>query len=132
MEDIKNILLYIWQLPQNLLGGFLVKIFNAELHGQYVNDVITGCFVARRFQKNWSGVSLGDYIIFSKNKYVTETNVKHERGHQIQSKFLGWLYLIFIGIPSFIANLVHKKIKFDYYKTPWEASADRLGGVARR
>ena len=132
MADIKDMLLYLWQLPQNILGNFLVCFFKANLHGQCENDRINGYFTATRFKKRWSGISLGDYIIFSEEKYATETNIKHEQGHQIQSKYLGWFYIILVGAPSFIANLLHRKIKFDYYKTPWEASADQLGGVIRR
>lgn len=132
MADIKDMLLYLWQLPQNLLGEVLAWLFKADLHGQCENDRINGYFTATRFEKKWSGISLGDYIIFSENKYATEINIKHEQGHQIQSRYLGWFYLILIGFPSFVANLLHRKIKFDYYKTPWEASADRLGGVIRR
>lgn len=132
MAGIKYMLLYIWQFPQNILGGFLVWLFKAVLHGRYENDIIDGYFVATRLAKKWSGVSLGDYIIFSNEKYATEINIRHEHGHQKQSLYLGWLYLILIGLPSFIANLIHRKIDFDYYSTPWERTADLLGHVERR
>lgn len=132
MASVKDMLLYIWQFPQNVLGGFLVWLFKAILHGQCENDIIDGYFIATRFTKKWSGVSLGDYIIFSDEKYATETNIRHEYGHQIQSKYLGWSYLLLIGLPSLIANLIHRKIKFDYYSTPWESWADSLGHIERR
>jgi len=52
-------------------------------------------------------------------------------GHQKQSLYLGWLYLIIIGLPSVTGNLLNRVIDFDYYKQPWEAWADKLGGVKR-
>lgn len=60
--------------------------------------------------------------------------------YQIQSLYLGPLYILIIGIPSVIGNLwdriAHKswsnakRIKW-YYTLPWEYSADKLGGVSR-
>ena len=61
--------------------------------------------------------------------------VLHEIGHQKQSKILGWLYLLLVGLPSIIGNLLFRikyvKTHFDYYNLPWEKWADKLGGVSR-
>lgn len=113
-----NILLYLWQLPQNLLGLAVIAFTKAKGQGMvyHINRY--------RF-----GVSLGKYIIFG--GYFSYTDLKHERGHQKQSLYLGWLYLPVIGLPSVIGNLLYRAIDFDYYKQPWEAWADRLGGVER-
>ena len=124
---IRKILLYIWQLPQNLLG-LLVILFTRAV---YCN---AGCWVTSKY---CFGVSLGRYIIFGQR--VNEISLRHERGHQKQSLYLGWLYLIIIGIPSFCGNifdrLFHKKWNAAritwYYKQPWEAWADKLGGINR-
>lgn len=115
---MKKVLLYIWQLPQNLLG--LLVIFFTRARKQ--------CLVYRT-NKYGFGVSLGNYIIFG--GHYTDTDIKHEQGHQKQSLYLGPLYLLVIGIFSIIGNLVHRFIKFNYYKQPWEAWADKLGGVNR-
>ena len=60
---------------------------------------------------------------------------KHEYGHCRQSEYLGWLYLIVIGIPSLIWCLCYNAEKRgglkDYYKFYTEAWADKLGGVIR-
>lgn len=77
-----------------------------------------------------SGVSLGKYIIFQKDCYDAQS-ILHEKGHQKQSLYLGWLYLLLIGLPSILGNLVHRVIKFNYYNQPWEKWADKLGGVIR-
>lgn len=115
---MKNILLYLWQLPQNLLGLTVIAFTKAEKKGEiYHAD-------GRRF-----GVSLGRYVIF--RGFFNATDKKHEQGHQKQSFYLGWLYLPLIGLPSVIGNLLNRVIDFDYYKQPWEALADKLGGVKR-
>lgn len=115
-----NILSYLWQLPQNLLGLAVIRFTHAT-HNE-TNDTWT----TSRYR---FGVSLGNYIIFG--GHASNTSIKHERGHQKQSMILGWLYLIVIGLPSAIGNLLRRIFVFDYYKQPWEAWADRLGGVTR-
>lgn len=113
---MKEVLLYLWQLPQNLVGLLVILFSNAE------KDWDDYWITNYRF-----GVSLGRYIIVNKN--CTMDTIKHERGHQKQSLYLGPLYLIIIGLPSAIGNILHRFIKFNYYKQPWEAWADKLGGV---
>lgn len=122
-----KVLLYLWQLPQNLLGLALVKILKARRQ----------CLVFYT-DKYLFGVSLGNYIIFGGN--WTETDLRHEMGHQKQSRYLGIFYLLIIGLPSLLGNLYdrvfhkswnnQKRIDW-YYSQPWEAWADKLGGVIR-
>ena len=118
---MKRFVLYIHQLPQNLLGLLVILCTNAfkSKDGSYWVGV--GNF----------GVSLGNYIIFGNSYRILQRDIKHEQGHQKQSLYLGWLYLLVIGIPSGIGNLLNRVIKFDYYKQPWEHWADKLGGVKR-
>lgn len=125
---MKNILLYLWQLPQNILG-LLVILFT---QARYCN---AGCWVTT---KACFGVSLGKYIIFGQR--MDEISLKHEQGHQKQSLYLGWLYLLIIGLPSITGNIydriAHKHWEYIkryewYYNQPWEKWADKLGGVER-
>ena len=127
---------FIWQLPQNLIGLFMLmwhnkfckheikKISNADGIQYYLLKHVNDC-----------GISLGNYIFLDSDRSVSKKAVKHEYGHQLQSKRLGWLYLIIIGIPSAIGNIIYRKTKFkpygDYYKQPWEKWADELGNVNR-
>lgn len=127
---------FIWQLPQNLVGLFMLmwhkkfckheikKISNADGIQYYLLKHVNDC-----------GISLGNYIFLDSDRSVSKKAVKHEYGHQLQSKRLGWLYLIIIGIPSVIGNIIYRKTKFkpygDYYKQPWEKWADELGNVNR-
>ena len=117
---MKEVLLYIWQLPQNLLGLAVIAASRAW-HVPTIGAWLTHC--------NF-GVSLGNYIVMNKN--CTDITLLHERGHQKQSLLLGPLYLLVIGLPSAVGNLLERKLHFDYYKQPWEAWADKLGGVGPR
>lgn len=101
-----------------------------------VNSEIVTAYAYKKFFG--SGVSLGNYIIVE-SKSITpspklNTTLHHEHGHQIQSRRLGPLYLIVIGLPSLLGNIYsrifHKSAEW-YYKQPWEAWADKLGGVER-
>lgn len=132
---MKEFLLYLHQLPQNIVG-FIVS------RHCYVKTV---CGIKVYFKKSLmgSGVSLGNYIILDDiydGWYDLGTTVRHEHGHQKQSLYLGWLYLIVVGLPSAVGNIIdrtfHKywdsdKRKKWYYSRYPENWADRLGGVHR-
>ena len=125
---MKKVLLFIWQLPQNILG-LLVILFTGAGKIKDGRYWVTGI--------SFFGVSLGNYVIFgdmNDHYFPVEQTIMHEYGHQRQSKILGPLYLILIGIPSLLGNIIFRLFKIDsrhYYKLPWEAWADKLGGVVR-
>lgn len=121
---LKNLLLYVWQLPQNLLGLlFLLFIRNEKKH------ILAGVtfYQSSTFP---GGISLGQYIIMG---YATEKDVKHEFGHCIQSKILGWFYLPIVGLLSLLHAWIHdcKAIGKTYYHYWTEKWADKLAGVKR-
>lgn len=127
---IKKIFLFLWQLPQNLLGLLIILSCRAKKKEGYWVVI----------KKLSFGVSLGTFIIFSNSIYISDKRINHEKGHQKQSLYLGWLYLFVIGIPSILGNiydrLFHKYWSFKsksywYYNLPWEKWADNLGGVNR-
>ena len=123
---MKNILLYIWQLPQNVLGLLVILFTKAERYSTLINNEWHYMWNTKKYK---FGISLGNYVIIGgEPKLITE---RHEYGHQRQSKYLGWLYLILIGLPSACGNILHRFIKFDYYSQAWEKWADKLGGVER-
>ena len=126
LNILKQIGLYIWQLPQNLVG--LVVLLCCG-HKEKCNVAGIDFYYSKTFP---GGISLGNYVIIgSKN----EKTVKHEHGHQIQSMYLGPLYLFIIGIPSIVwAGLYGSIIKpttNGYYKFYTERLADKLGKVER-
>ena len=123
---MKEVLLYLWQLPQNLLGLALRLFYKG-------NDSIYEDAIVRRSTKMLGGISLGKYIIIS--QWAKKATVMHEYGHCRQSRYLGWLYLLVIGIPSLVwAGLYGWVIdtkKHSYYDFYTEKNANKLGGVKR-
>lgn len=125
---------FIWQLPQNLIG-FLVLLFNLKKYEKITRDGITFYYVKH---VNDCGISLGNFIFLDSDKSISSFALKHEYGHQLQSKKLGPLYLLIIGIPSAVSNLIYRLIKNKlsnpqkwYYSLPWEAWANKLGNAPK-
>ena len=124
MKILKSILLYLWQLPQNLAGLLLLLVLKGETRHRldsirfYFLDTFPG------------GITLGKYIIVGTRQELT---ARHEYGHVLHSRMLGWLYLPVIGLPSLLWAVLGGRIcPFrDYYWFYTEAWADRLGGVER-
>lgn len=119
---MKKALLYLWCLPQNCLGLLLRLIYKG-------NDSIYEDAIVRRSTKFPGGISLGRYIIV--NQWSSKKNVMHEYGHCIQSRYLGWLYLLVIGLPSILHAWLCPCKEHSYYDFWTEKWADKLGGVER-
>lgn len=130
---MKAVLLWIWQLPQNI-AGLGVLLFNKIFHGCQRAQSIDGIQYYYVKHVNNCGVSLGNYIFLDSDRSISEKTIHHEYGHQRQSIKYGWLYLFIVGIPSAVGNLyyrvAHKDDKW-YFSQPWEKKADELGGVVR-
>ena len=133
MKAIKEILLYIWQLPQNLLGLIMLlfmKPYVSKENYKGITYVIS---------KNMSGgISLGNYVILYssyKDKIMNQKTWDHEWGHTRDSRIFGPLYLLVIGLPSIIwawlYDFIVPRTKNGYYKFYTEKRADRFGGVIR-
>ena len=124
---MKRIMLYLWQLPQNLVGWFVFNMLEAKS-----SPIDKGVFLHHK--SFFSSVSLGKFIILNEYQYDGKT-LRHEYGHQKQSQYLGWFYLPVIGLPSVIGNLIFRiefiRKRFNYYHQPWEKWADKLGDVDR-
>ena len=127
------ILLYIWQLPQNLCGllltAFLPTMVPIDFKGVAHRLPSSLIFISDRMS---GGISLGRYVVLNtglSSKYAT---FAHERGHSIQSMILGPLYLFVIGIPSILwAAWWNESRLCSYYSFYTERWADILGGVNR-
>lgn len=125
---IKNFLLTIWQLPQILIGWLILCFVNMN-EVELINGRL---IVYSKFMRG--GISLGRVIIMGLRYHNdgVETDEKHEYGHIIQSQYLGWFYLLIIGIPSFLWATFHKGSMYSYYRDFYtERWADKLGGVVR-
>lgn len=131
--NIKNFIKAIWEFPQNILGFIVKKIYRATPYTTYKDANVYSW-------KNGGGISLGKYICVpfkdeDPASFKVQQYIKHEYGHTIQSKYLGWFYLLIIGLPSLIwagcFEWYREKTGASYYDFYTESSADRLGEVER-
>ena len=123
MKYIRNLILFIWQLPQHIVAliyfGYLVMMCkDLGIDSRYKQATVIPCIMR-------GAVTLGNYVFVGLNSEYKET-VKHELGHTIQSKILGPLYLIVIGIPSItycglrrLFSSLRKKNYYDFYTEKW-------------
>ena len=92
-EKIAKLIFTLWELPQNILGQILVWCYGAKKMGDWID---AGVYLSDSFS---GGISLGRFIILRKYDVTT---VKHEYGHSLQSRMLGPLYLLIVGLPSIL------------------------------
>ena len=123
MKYIRNLILFIWQLPQHIVAliyfGYLVMMCkDLGVDSRYKQATVIPCIMR-------GAVTLGNYVFVGLNSEYRKT-VKHELGHTIQSKILGPLYLIIIGIPSItycglrrIFPSLRKKNYYNFYTEKW-------------
>lgn len=123
MKYIRNLILFIWQLPQYIVAiiyfGYLVMMCkDLGIDSRYKQATVIPCVMR-------GAVTLGNYVFVGLNSEYIKT-VKHELGHTIQSKILGPLYLIVIGIPSItycglrrMFPSLRKKNYYDFYTERW-------------
>ena len=138
MKVFLRILSEIWQLPQHIIA-YMIMLVNCKSLKQMVSKDGIRYYLVDHLSN--CGISLGNYIFLDVDGICDNITIKHEHGHQKQSLILGPLYLIIIGLPSIIGNILNR-IKYKYfrkhydpdfyYKQPWEAWADKLGGVDRK
>lgn len=119
IKYIRNLILFIWQLPQHIVAiiyfGYLVMMCkDLGVDSRYKQAIVIPCVMR-------GAITLGNYVFVGLNSEYRKT-VKHELGHTIQSKILGPLYLIVIGIPSItycglrrLFPSLRKKNYYDFY-----------------
>lgn len=139
-----KILKDLWQFPQLWLGFALLFIYtvpNPKKFKKKERYKETSVYYIEGFP---NGISLSQTIILNSiylniPDSVREKTIMHEYGHFIQSQIFGPLYLIVIGLPSIVMNIISifsrkfGKGKFanNYYNRWPESWADKLGGVDR-
>lgn len=138
---MKSLLYKVWQCTwgflQTLLGLFVFLQNLGYRHFWYHGALIT-------LWKSKSSVSLGLFVFVSEEPFfvrkyeerysaqeLSERLLVHEYGHTVQSLVLGPLYLIVIGIPSFLWGFLggglRKKKQIPYGAFFTEKSANQLG-----
>ena len=110
---IKDSLMWLWQFPQNLLAIYIEGIL---CEAAYREGIVGGNTMI--YNDVLPTMSLGNYIFV--DTMSSQKSIQHEFGHSKQSDILGPLYLIVIGIPSLLHNIVHYLcskigIKWNYY-----------------
>ena len=121
---------YVWQLPQNLLGMLYKDCISDNIITRVNCDATDyECYLTR----NGGGVTLGRYIFVNQNYKDLSNVILHEIGHTKQSRMLGPLYLIIIGIPSIswagLRRLIPALKKINYYSLYTENWANKLMGL---
>lgn len=131
--SIRNILYWIWQLPQNLLGVLWRNIKKDSIITPISNNDIKSVGAKAYLIKAGGTVTLGKYVFISQTYRDQGMTIKHECGHVKQSKMLGPLYLIVIGIPSILHRWLNDYIGCDeesgYSHFYTEKYADKLMGI---
>lgn len=119
---IKNIVEYVWQLPQNLCGIIWRGVKKNDIIARVGSTDASEVDAQIYLMKFGGGLSLGKYIFISQTYKDQSLIIKHECGHVRQSKILGPLYLLVIGIPSILHAYLNRYIgccwkegKYSYY-----------------
>lgn len=120
---VAYVLLAVWQLPQYIVAlamwpflGKKTKLAERHFNACYMGEKMSG------------GISLGPIAYVSKASARRPEVICHELdGHTVQSKILGPLYLIIIGIPSILnAAFDFTKCYYDFYPEKW---ANKCAGL---
>ncbi|MBX3185891.1 MAG: hypothetical protein KF819_02705 [Labilithrix sp.] len=129
----------LWEAPQTALGLLNLGIQLAARNVAAIERERGRVFVELR---GTGAVSLGHFVFWgtvdSPMVRVNPSNRAHEYGHALQSRLLGPLYLLVVGVPSSL-RVAYATIQYAFTKKPWdgyydgfpERWADRLGGVDR-
>ena len=111
---IKDFIKWLWQFPQNMLALCIEGILCQAAYRE--GKVCGNTIIVNNTLP--SAMSLGDYLFV--NPMSSQKSIQHEYGHSKQSNILGPLYLIVIGVPSLLHNILHYLcskigIKWNYY-----------------
>ena len=119
-------LLFIWQLPQNIVGAAMWLYF--KLMGDVEKIEATKWSVAYKSTYMAGGISLGSFCFLSRNMATRKEYVAHElKGHTKQSRLLGVFYLFIVGLPSILnAIFGFTKCYYDFWCEKW---ANNLAGL---
>ena len=104
---MKKVLLYIWQLPQNIIALLMLPFLGKLELISYKKF----CF-AFKGKNMMGGISLGNFAFLSPSSAKKVATVMHEQeGHTFDSKVFGPLYLFVISKKFFIV-LLHLPVHF--------------------
>lgn len=117
-EWIAYVLLFLWQLPQNLVGLGMLLYF--KLKGDLSVRVTNKYSKVYDSKYMYGGISLGTFAFI--DKYYPQNSLVplHEQGHMWDSKVMGPLYLFIVGIPSILnAAFDFTECYYDFFCEAW-------------
>lgn len=111
-----KLLLFIWQLPQNLVAVVMMLFLGKRV----VVDKTDWC-TCYKGEHMSGGISLGSFAFVSPYLSTKPEAIAHElKGHTYQSRILGPLYLIVIGLPSLLnAWIGFTDCYYDWWTEKW-------------
>ncbi len=119
---LKAIFTWIWCFPQMYVGLLVKIVTRAKKDGDHY-----------RYNVNSGSVTLGTFIFLCPTHWDDDKVLRHEKGHTVQSYYLGWLYLFVIGLPSLIWCGCFEKYRqkhgisyHDFYTERW---ANKIAGL---
>lgn len=125
-EWIAYVILFIWQILQNIIGvvmwlyfkirGDVRVVVNNKYSKVYTSEYMSG------------GISLGCFAFVGCYYSNTEEVRRHEQGHMVDSKIMGPLYLLIVGLPSILnAAFGFTKCYYDFFCERWANKHSGLG-----
>ncbi|HCC51132.1 MAG TPA: hypothetical protein DEQ30_03010 [Porphyromonadaceae bacterium] len=120
----------LWQLPQYLISLLILGYYKAKGKIECkvcVTGGIAGHSCVYFLKSNQrKAFSMGE-LIFLYNGYSEQASsqnrrkevIKHEYGYAIWSVYLGWFYLLLIGIPSLIITGISPNLAEKCYFERW-------------
>lgn len=99
---------FTYQAPQTGIGFFMAHFYNTVL--VKVNEVShPNGSTLLNMNVGWTGICFGNYILAKKNCEPNPNNriFQHEYGHYLQSKRMGFAYLIRVGLPAIMSKGNH-------------------------
>lgn len=105
-KSLFYLLSFTWGILTTLVGAvvtLVVCILGGNSNGRYGY-----CWVFE-FGKGWGGMSVGPFMIISKDSYTSV--LKHEHGHAIQNCWFGPFMPFIVSIPSAI-RYWYRKLRY--------------------
>ena len=121
LNIIKWVLLFIWQIPQNLVALCMLP-FMGHITLKCIKRY-SWCLICDTMKTHGS-ISLGNFVLLGSNSDAT---CAHELGHVKDSHLFGPLYLFIIGLASIIwaGFNIYKKKGVSYYSLYTESRANK-------
>ena len=129
IEWFAYILLFIWQLPQNIVGFFMWLFFKICGSVSEIGAIKWSSAYKSRYMRG--GISLGIFCFLDSTLSRYPAYIAHELvGHTKQSRMLGFLYLPIVGLSSLLHAWLYdpeKSCYYDFWCEDWANCIAKLG-----